>query len=99
HLDDIFGSRGKNLDIRNALEWLATKWKVKTLLCEGGGELNAALFEQNHVDELCLTICPVIFGGRAAPTLVDGEGVAHLKDAIRLKLRSFEQVGDELFCV
>src|SRR5277367_1941631 len=30
-----------------ALRWLREKWNVKRLLCEGGGELNGALFRAN----------------------------------------------------
>ena len=98
-VDDIFLSPGPGLDFPKALEWLATKWKVKRLLCEGGGEVNAPLFRQKLVDELHLTISPVIFGGRDAPTLADGEGIARLTDATRLKLRSVEETGGELYCV
>ena len=39
------------------------------LLCEGGGELNDALFRGGLVNELHLTICPKIFGGRHAPPI------------------------------
>jgi len=66
----IFGKQ--NVDIDKALRWLRAKWNVKRLLCEGGGELNAAIVTAGLVDELHLTISPVIFGGRAAPTLADG---------------------------
>jgi 5-amino-6-(5-phosphoribosylamino)uracil reductase len=51
------------------------------------------------VDELYLTICPLIFGGRKAPTLADGEGIERLAEGRRFKLKKSERVGDELFCV
>jgi riboflavin-specific deaminase-like protein len=97
--DDIFISPGPVLDFRVALAWLREKWDVKRLLCEGGGELNAPMFHDGLVDELYLTICPVIFGGRAAPTLADGDGVEKLIEACRLKLKRTERIGDELYCV
>lgn len=84
---------------RPALTDLRERWGVKRLLCEGGGELNDALFRAGLVDELHLTICPLVFGGRAAPTLAEGTGVARLADAARLRLKRRRQVGDELFCV
>ena len=93
----IFGRR--KLNLAAALRWLARKWGVKKLLCEGGGELNAALFQAGLVDEVHLTVCPVIFGGRAAPTLADGTGVKHLAQAARLKLVSMRRTGNELFLV
>ena len=89
----------KELDFTHALKWLRKEWKVKSLLCEGGGEINAALFRENLVDEIYLTLCPKIFGGRNAPTLADGIGVESLADATRLKLKSQKRVGDELFLV
>jgi riboflavin-specific deaminase-like protein len=87
------------IDFPAALRWLRAKWKVKRLLCEGGGELNAALFAAGLVDELNLTISPVIFGGRTAPTLADGPGVQRLAEAARLRLASMKRVGQDLFLV
>lgn len=98
-VDDMFVSPGAELDFRKAFLWLKEKWSVQRLLCEGGGEVNAPLFRQKLVDELYLTICPIIFGGRNSPTLSDGEGVERLKDATRLKLRRLEVIAGELFSV
>jgi len=82
-----------------AFRWLRKKWGVKRLLCEGGGELNGALFHAGLVDELHLTLCPKIFGGRRAPTIADGQGFTHLATAARFKLKSAQRVGNELFLV
>ena len=89
----------REIDFPTALTWLRQKWKIKRLLCEGGGELNDALFRAGLVNELHLTICPKIFGGRLAPTIAEGTGVLKLSDAVRLKLKSMKRVGDELFVV
>ncbi len=93
----VIGKGG--IDFDAALRWLRAKWKVKRLLCEGGGEVNGALFCAGLVDELHLTISPVIFGGRAAPTLADGAGVKGLADAARLRLVSMKRVAADLFLV
>ena len=87
------------INFREALRWLHKKWDVKKLLCEGGGELNAALFRANLVEELHLTVCPKIFGGRNAPTIADGHGFDRLAAATRLKIRSIRRVDDEMFVV
>lgn len=87
------------LDFAGAFRQLRRKWNVKRLLCEGGGELNAALFKAGLVDELHLTICPKLFGGRWAPTIADGTGFESLFKAARLELKSFDRVGDEVFLV
>jgi riboflavin-specific deaminase-like protein len=93
----VFGDESVNFT--EALRWLRTKFNVKSLLSEGGGGLNAALFEEDLVDDIYVTICPLIFGGREAPTMADGRGVERLADATRLKLKSLKQVKDELFLV
>ncbi len=93
----VFGET--ELDVPAALRWLRERWNVRRLLCEGGGDLNDALFRAGMVDELHLTICPFVFGGRAAPTIAEGQGQARLEDAFRLRLKSRRQVGDELFLV
>ena len=97
--DEVKICGGNQINFRAAFRWLRAKWGVKRLLCEGGGELNDALFRARVVDELHLTVCPKIFGGRNAPTIADGAGVARLPEAIRLQLKSSRLVGDELFLV
>ncbi|HTD68295.1 MAG TPA: dihydrofolate reductase family protein, partial [Candidatus Limnocylindria bacterium] len=79
--------------------WLHKEWNVRRLLCEGGGELNGALFRADLVDEVYLTLCPKIFGSREAPTMADGIGVGSLGEAIPLKLKSSQRIGDELFLI
>src|SRR5579872_4414475 len=81
---EICGER--DLDFALALRWLRQEWGVKRLLCEGGGEINAGLFEAGLVNEVHVTLCPVIFGGRTAPTLADGRGFVRLADAAQLTL-------------
>ncbi len=89
----------QEINFAKALRWLREKWNVKRLLCEGGGELNDALFRAGLVDELHLTICPKIFGGRTAPTISDGVGNAKLANASQFVPKSSRRIGDELFAV
>lgn len=62
----------------------------------GGGELIAALFEQELIDELWLTICPILLGGKDAPTPIEGVGLSAEK-AQKLKLLSVETIDQEVF--
>lgn len=87
----------REIDFARALRWLRRRWKVRRLLCEGGGELNDALFRAGLVDEVHLTVCPLIFGGREAPTIADGAGVACLSGASRWATRSSRARDGERF--
>jgi riboflavin-specific deaminase-like protein len=93
----VFGRR--EINFRAALRWLREKWGVNRLLCEGGGELNDALFRAGLVDELHLTVCPKIFGGHRAPTTADGHGFSCLAAAARFRLKTIRHVSNELFAV
>ena len=89
----------KEINFNAALRWLRKQWKVKRLLCEGGGELNDALFRAGLVDELHLTICPKLFGGRQAPTVAEGRGFSRLAAAKQFRIESARRIGNELFTV
>ena len=91
----VFGEH--EIDFRMAFMWLRDKWKIQRLLCEGGGELNGSLFRDGLVNELHLTVCPKVFGGREAPTIADGPRALKLAAADRLSLKSVKRSGNELF--
>ncbi|NJL89264.1 MAG: RibD family protein [Coleofasciculaceae cyanobacterium SM2_1_6] len=81
------------IDWLQAFEKLATLG-IKKLVVSGGGALVAALIALDLVDELWLTVCPVIFGGRDAPTPVAGLGLPAQR---QLQLLTAEVVEAEVF--
>jgi riboflavin-specific deaminase-like protein len=93
----VFGE--KEVDLHAALRWLRAKWNVKRLLCEGGGGLHGSMVRAGLIDELHLTICPIIFGGRTSPTIAEGGSVLKLADAARFQFTSAKRVADELYVV
>ena len=93
----VFGE--KEIDLPAALRWLREKWKVKRLLCEGGGSLHGTMVRAGLITELHLTICPKIFGGRSAPTFADNGHAVKLADAMPFKFKSAKRIGDESFVV
>lgn len=61
---------------------------IHHLLLEGGGELNFAMLEAGLIDEIYLTLCPMVIGGSTAPTTFEGEGFR--REMIRhLTLKSY----------
>jgi riboflavin-specific deaminase-like protein len=97
--DDVFAGGEREIDFPQALRWLRQRWNVGRLLCEGGGQLNDALFRARVVRRIHLTVCPLVFGGRAAPTIADGTGFLTLAQATACRLASLRRVGDKLFLV
>lgn len=69
---------------------------IQRLTVLGGGELVASLVALDLIDELWLTVCPLILGGAIAPTPVQGLGFA-AEVAPRLELLSVEANGPEVF--
>jgi len=98
-VDEIKFFGEKHLNFRAALRWLREKRRVNRLLCEGGGDLNDALFRAGLVDEVNLTICPKIFGGSTAPTIAEGRGFPRLANAETFELTSIKRKSHELFTV
>ena len=76
----------ETVDLSDALLYL-TKMGFKTILVEGGGEINWSLLNLGVVSELIVTISPKIVGGRSATTLVDGDGYEKISQAINMELK------------
>ena len=86
---------GGELDWIDAFQQLAN-FDIKRLAILGGGKLVASVLAAGLVDELWLTVCPLILGGADAPTAVEGKGfLADL--APKLELLAVKQVGQEVF--
>jgi riboflavin-specific deaminase-like protein len=67
---------------------------VRSLLCEAGPTLHRALLAAGLVDELFLTVAPVLTGDPDEPSIVTGPRLPSLID---LRLLSAAQHGSELF--
>jgi 2,5-diamino-6-(ribosylamino)-4(3H)-pyrimidinone 5'-phosphate reductase len=80
--------------VRWIVERLATRG-VQRLLVEAGGDLLFQFLAADLIDEMHVTLCPMLVGG-SAPSLVDGAGFDRA-DARRLALVSCERDGDEVF--
>ena len=62
----------READLAVALGRLRAEHGVRSILCEGGPDLNASLLPAGLVDELFLSIAPVLAGTAGALTIVDG---------------------------
>ena len=80
------------------VDWMLSRLAargVERLLVEAGGDLLFQFLAADALDEMHVTLCPLIVGG-PAPTLADGVGFD--RDSVRrLQLLSAEVEGDEVF--
>jgi 5-amino-6-(5-phosphoribosylamino)uracil reductase len=91
----LAGEAAQEIDWHSALGELY-KEGVKQIAVLGGGEIVAAMLALDLIDELHLTLCPLLIGGKTAPSPVEGNGF--LQDrAPHLKLLSVKQIEGELF--
>ena len=67
------------------------KMGYRKILIEGGGELNCSCLHDGIVNELIITIAPIVLGGRNAITLVEGKGYPIISQGIKLKLTKIIQ--------
>jgi riboflavin-specific deaminase-like protein len=93
---DIFIHPTPTVNLALALAILRTDYGVKRLVCEGGGTLLRAFAENDLLDEIHVTICPFVFGGRGAPTLTGVRG-KFLPKSTRLRLVEMKRIGNECF--
>ena len=89
-----WSGEGAHVPVEWMLEQIARRG-VERLLVEAGGDLLFQFLAADALDEMHVTLCPLVVGG-PAPSLADGAGfdVAALR---RLRLLGAEQEGDELF--
>jgi len=84
----IIGSKLINL---KKLFNMLYKMGYRKILIEGGGELNWSCLRGGIVNELIITIAPIVLGGRNAITLVEGKGYPIISQGIKLKLTKITQ--------
>ncbi len=81
-LDELAGHLGKR--------------DVQGVLLEGGPTLAWAAVEDGIVDEVVVYLAPKLIGGVEAPGVLGGRGVAPVSNALPLRIRSFDLLGEDL---
>jgi diaminohydroxyphosphoribosylaminopyrimidine deaminase/5-amino-6-(5-phosphoribosylamino)uracil reductase len=81
--------------VRAALDQLGAMG-VTSVLLEGGPHLAGAFLDAGEIDEIRLFLAPLLLGGSAARDPLEGEGVAHISDALRALSFGCQSVGEDL---
>lgn len=66
----LFGGKAE-LDLKKVLRKLRSRFRIRTLLLEGGGKINGSFLSEGLIDELSLLLAPVADGSIGAPSLFD----------------------------
>jgi riboflavin-specific deaminase-like protein len=82
------------VDLHQVFERLRSEFGVRTLLCEGGPTIFGSLIAAGLVDELFLTLAPVLVGGESNPDILSGPP---LPEPVRLALASVLENEGALF--
>lgn len=93
------GKTAKTIDLAIALEKLRTKFGVKKLMLEGGGETNGSFLRAGLVDELSLLLTPVADGQPGEPALFDVEGMHSRKAVAKLRLKSVRRAAADMLWI
>jgi diaminohydroxyphosphoribosylaminopyrimidine deaminase/5-amino-6-(5-phosphoribosylamino)uracil reductase len=91
----VAGEKDGKVDLRRLFSALA-KEGMTHIMVEGGGEIAASLIKERLADRFIFFIAPKIIGGKYAVTSVEGEGIAAVKDAYRLRYLSVRKFSEDL---
>ena len=93
-VERVPGPDERTLDLLAGFELLRGRHGVRTLLLEGGPTLLGAMLDAGLVDELFLSLAPLLIGGGPEPAIVEGPP---LPEPVRLHLLSLLADEDYLF--
>jgi 2,5-diamino-6-(ribosylamino)-4(3H)-pyrimidinone 5'-phosphate reductase len=91
---EVMACGKEKVDLKCLMKKLYQKG-VRTLLLEGGGNLNWGMLKDGLVDEVHFAIAPRIAGGRAAVSLVEGDGFSTVAKGVKLELKNHYQLGSD----
>lgn len=87
-----------NVDMKKLMKELY-KRGIRSILLEGGSELNASAIKEKIVDKVFCFYSPILVGGRDAKGFIGGEGVDRIQDAERVDVREVKRIGKDLLVI
>ena len=69
---------------------------VSSVMIEGGSEISGTAFKEKLVDKVIYFLAPKIIGGKNAPGPIGGQGIAKLKEFVKVKEMSVARLGNDL---
>lgn len=91
----LVSSISEHLDLKDLITKLG-EIEIDSLILEGGARLNASALKAGIVQKVQAYIAPKIFGGKEAPSPVDGQGVEHPNQAYLLDRPKVVYLGEDI---
>jgi len=91
----VLPERDGRVDL-TALLTLLGRRRVQSLLVEGGATVHGAFFEAGLINKFHLFLAPKLIGGREAPGILGGRGIARLAQAPRVRDLTIRRLGPDL---
>jgi diaminohydroxyphosphoribosylaminopyrimidine deaminase/5-amino-6-(5-phosphoribosylamino)uracil reductase len=85
---------GTKIHLTKVLQWLGNH-EIASVLVEGGSQLFSSIFAEKLADKIFLMQSPRLIGGKKAPTIFDGYGVASIGESLRLKRTRLFSIGSD----
>jgi diaminohydroxyphosphoribosylaminopyrimidine deaminase/5-amino-6-(5-phosphoribosylamino)uracil reductase len=95
---EVFLCRGDSHAVRlDALIAELGRRRLTNVLVEGGGRLVGTLLDAGQIDEVHAFVAPILLGGEAARSPIDGEGFADIAGASAMEQPEVRQVGGDIY--
>jgi len=75
----------QDVDLSDLLIKIRHRYGIDHLTIESGGTLNSAFIRQGLIDHVLIIVAPLLVGGRATSSLVDGRSLQTVEELIHLK--------------
>ncbi|WP_261129215.1 bifunctional diaminohydroxyphosphoribosylaminopyrimidine deaminase/5-amino-6-(5-phosphoribosylamino)uracil reductase RibD [Bacillus sp. Marseille-Q3570] len=85
----------EKITILAVLERLSEE-KITSLFVEGGGTVHASFINEKAFQQVVTYLAPMLIGGAASPSIIGGEGIERISDAMELEMVSYEKIGKDL---
>ncbi|WP_349407628.1 bifunctional diaminohydroxyphosphoribosylaminopyrimidine deaminase/5-amino-6-(5-phosphoribosylamino)uracil reductase RibD [Pseudalkalibacillus sp. SCS-8] len=69
---------------------------VTSIFVEGGSSVHASFMKERCFQEMITYIAPKLIGGKKSPSVIGGEGIETMAEAVQLEIVSVNQLGDDL---
>lgn len=75
----------EDVDLLDLLKRMKQQYGYEQLTIESGGTLNTAFLRQGLIDHVVLVVAPLLVGGKATSSLIDGQSLQTEEDLLNLK--------------